>query len=84
MSGHGDLLYKFLDHYQDSSMDGDLVVLFLAYSFSVVALLVSIYAIWTLKEVEDQYKNKVDALKSREKIINKPAIKVPRKKGNWD
>lgn len=62
----------------------DLVLLFLIYSFSVVALGVSLYALWTLKEVEGQYKDKTEALKKRAQFVNKPPIKVPRKKGNWD
>lgn len=62
----------------------DLILLFLIYSFSVTALGVSIYALWTLKEVEDQYKNKIRSLKARNDYINKPPVKVTRKKGHWD
>lgn len=36
----------------------ELGFLFLMYAFSAVALLTSIYALWTLKEVEELYKSK--------------------------
>ena len=34
----------------------DLVLLFMIYAFSVIALATSVYALWTLKEVEAYYK----------------------------
>ena len=36
----------------------DLTLIFLIYAFSCIALGVSIYALWTLKEIEEYYKNK--------------------------
>lgn len=62
----------------------DLVLLFIIYAFSVISLGVSLYAIWTLKEIEDQYKNKIRSFKARINHTNKPPITVPRKKGHWD
>jgi hypothetical protein len=62
----------------------DLVLLFLIYSFSAIALGISIYALWTLKEVEEQFNNKVRSLKGREKHLSKPPITVPRERGHWD
>lgn len=34
----------------------DLAFLFLMYAFSTIALAVSVYALWTLKEVEEYYR----------------------------
>ena len=36
----------------------DLTFLFLIYAFASIALGVSVYALWTLKEVEEQFRNK--------------------------
>jgi hypothetical protein len=36
----------------------DLAFLFLIYAFATISLAVSIYALWTLKELEELYKHK--------------------------
>ena len=36
----------------------DLGFLFLIYAFATISLAVSVYALWTLKELEDFYKSK--------------------------
>ena len=39
-------------------MTADIVIIFAAYCMSVIALLVSIYALWTLDEIKEYYKKK--------------------------
>lgn len=39
-------------------MHVDLVLLFLIYCFSIISLGVSIYALWTLEEIRQEFKNK--------------------------
>lgn len=54
------------------------------YVISVAALLISIYALWTLEEIRQQYDNKYNARKNYNQWQNQPPIKVDRKKGHWD
>jgi flagellar basal body-associated protein FliL len=58
----------------------DLTFLLLIYVFSVIALAVSIYALWTLKEVEQMYK----AAGRKKTKPSLPPITVARAKGHWD
>ena len=59
----------------------DLGFLLLIYVFSVIALAVSIYALWTLKEIEQMYKTPKKSSTQRKAL---PPIKVERLKGHWD
>jgi hypothetical protein len=64
----------------------DLVLLFLIYAFSVISMAVSIYALWTLKEVEEWYKTKNSKPNNawdhyHSKAKQKTRTKVP---GHWD
>lgn len=61
----------------------DLVFLFLIYCFATIALGVSIYSLWTLKEIEEYYKKK-NKKPTTSTWANKPPIKVDRAKGLWD
>lgn len=54
------------------------------YVISVSALLVSIYALWTLEEVKQHYDNKYNAQKNYNHWHNQPPIKVDKGKGHWD
>ena len=65
----------------------DLVFLFLMYAFSSIALAVSVYALWTLKEVEELYKKKNSKSNNAWDHYHKRAkepVTVPRAKGHWD
>lgn len=57
------------------------------YIIAVLALAISVYALWTLIEVEEQFKKKTtksnNAWDHYHKRANEP-IKVPRAKGHWD
>ncbi len=64
----------------------DLLLLFLIYAFSVISMAVSIYALWTLKEVEELYKTKNSKPNNawehyHNKAKQKTRSKVP---GHWD
>lgn len=63
----------------------DLVVLFLIYSFSVIALGVSLYALWTLKEIEQHLKNQYNRkLKNAwDHYHNKSTEQAKNKKSIW-
>lgn len=54
------------------------------YFIAVVALGISIYALWTLKEVEDYYKRRTSSKSAYDEWKTKPPITVARKKGHWD
>ena len=61
----------------------DLIFLFLIYSFATIALAVSVYALWTLEEVKEEFRKK-NKNKPKSSYANKPPIQVPRSKGHWD
>lgn len=61
----------------------DLLLLFLIYAFAVIALAVSVYALWTLEEIKQELKKK-NSIKPKSSYAIKPQIQVPRKKGHWD
>lgn len=54
------------------------------YVISVSALLVSIYALWTLEEIRQYYANKHNAQKNYNQWQNQPPVKVAKGKGHWD
>lgn len=54
------------------------------YFISVLALGVSVYALWSLEEIRRFYDNKHNAKKNYQTWQNKPVIKMPRAKGHWD
>lgn len=54
------------------------------YFISVLALGVSVYALWSLEEIRRYYDNKYNAQKNYNHWQNQPPIKVPRGKGHWD
>jgi hypothetical protein len=60
----------------------ELGLLFLIYCFSVIALAVSIYALWTLEEIKQFYKKLYQ--QKPKKATPPPPIKVQRPKGHWD
>ncbi len=59
-------------------------ILLAIYVISVTALLISIYALWTLEEIRRHYIDKHNAQKNYNQWTNKPTIKVARGKGHWD
>ena len=61
----------------------ELDFLLLIYAFSTISLGVSVYALWTLKELEDYYKTKNKKPKINNWEIKAPT-KVNRPKGHWD
>jgi flagellar basal body-associated protein FliL len=61
-------------------MHVDLMFLLLMYIFSVSALAVSIYVLWSLKEFEQMFRTK-DKKKAKPPL---PPITVSRSKGHWD
>ena len=60
----------------------DAVFLLLIYVFASIALGVSIYALWTLKELQDYYKARDSKLRQIKRSM--PPIPVKQKKGHWD
>jgi hypothetical protein len=57
------------------------------YAIAVLALAVSVYALWSLEEIRIYYKssrNKTSKPNAWEQYKNLPPIKVDRKKGHWD
>lgn len=54
------------------------------YLIAVVALCISVYALWTLKEIEDYYKRKNSSRSTYDEWKSKPPITVARAKGHWD
>jgi flagellar basal body-associated protein FliL len=57
------------------------------YAIAVLALAVSVYALWSLEEIRRYYKNsrnKTSKPNAYEQYKNLPPIKVNRAKGHWD
>lgn len=56
------------------------------YFIAVLALAVSVYALWSLEEIRQYYerKNIAKGPNAWEQYKNKPPIKMPREKGHWD
>lgn len=59
----------------------DLTLLLIMYVFSCIAVGLSIYALWTLKEIEEYYKKRSIKPKQR---IPLPKVVAPKSKGHWD
>lgn len=59
-------------------------LLLIIYFISVLALGISIYALWSLEEIRQYYAKKYQSQKNYELWQNMPAIKVDRAKGHWD
>lgn len=62
----------------------DGIMLFAIYFIAVLALAVSVYALWSLEEIRLFYEKKYSNQKKYIEIKSKPPITVPRKKGHWD
>ena len=67
----------------------DLGFLLLIYVFATIALAVSVYALWTLKEVEELYKNKNkrkpnNAWDHYHTSASQKTKPISRSKGHWD
>lgn len=57
------------------------------YAIAVLALAVSVYALWSLEEIRRYYensRNKTSKPNAYERYKNLPPIKVDRAKGHWD
>jgi len=57
------------------------------YAIAVLALAVSVYALWSLEEIRRYYensRNKTSKPNAYEQYKNLPPIKVNRAKGHWD
>lgn len=57
------------------------------YFIAVLALAVSVYALWSLEEIRQYYEKSTKTIKKPnawEQYNNKPPIKMPRGKGHWD
>lgn len=54
------------------------------YFIAVLALAVSVYALWSLEEIRRYYDSKSDATQRYQGWKNKPPITVKRGKGHWD
>lgn len=62
-------------------------VLLAIYAIAVLALAVSVYALWSLEEIRRYYensRNKTSKPNAYEQYKNLPPIKVNRAKGHWD
>jgi flagellar basal body-associated protein FliL len=59
-------------------------MLFAIYFIAVLALAVSVYALWSLEEIRKYYEKKNTKPTAREQYKNKPPITVNRAKGHWD
>jgi hypothetical protein len=62
----------------------DLSLLFLIYCFSVIALGVSIYALWTLEEIRQELKSKNRKPNNAWDHYHNKANEKPKAKGYWD
>lgn len=62
----------------------DGIMLFLIYLISVLALAVSVYALWSLEEIRKYYENKSSSQERYQEWKTKPPIAVARGKGHWD
>lgn len=57
------------------------------YAIAVLALAVSVYALWSLEEIRRYYensRNKTSKPNAYEQYKNLPPIRVDRAKGHWD
>jgi len=61
----------------------DLGLLFLIYAFATISLAVSVYALWTLKELEEFYKKRNSKNRSTTTYYP-PVTGKSRAKGHWD
>ena len=59
-------------------------LLFAIYFIAVLALAVSVYALWSLEEIRRYYVKKYSSEKNYSQWKNKPPITVARAKGHWD
>lgn len=62
-------------------MTADIILIFAAYCISVIALLVSIYALWSLDEIKEQYKQKY--VKSRHTKVMAKSNPSPKTTHIW-
>jgi hypothetical protein len=65
-------------------MHVDLVFLFLIYSFATIALGVSVYALWTLQEVKDEFKKKQSKPGNAWDHYHNKAKEKPKARGHWN
>ncbi len=56
------------------------------YLLSVIAAIISLYALWTLEEIRQYYEknNRAKGPNAWEQYKNKPPVKPTRGKGHWD
>ncbi len=61
-------------------------MLLVIYLLAVFAAAISVYALWTLEEIRQQYekKNNTKSPNAWEQYKNKPPITPSRGKGHWD
>lgn len=59
-------------------------MLFAIYFIAVLALAVSVYALWSLEEIRKYYDSKYSSQKNYNDWKNKPPITIERGKGHWD
>jgi flagellar basal body-associated protein FliL len=59
-------------------------MLFAIYFIAVLALAVSVYALWSLEEIRKYYEKKNTKTSAWEQYKNKPPIAVNRAKSHWD
>jgi hypothetical protein len=61
-------------------------MLFAIYFIAVLALAVSVYALWSLEEIRQYYerKNVVKGHNAYQQYKNKPPVTPSREKGHWD
>jgi hypothetical protein len=62
----------------------DLVFLLIMYGFSATALLISIYTLWTLREIQEFYKKKNSKPNNAWDHYHEKAKQKPQPKGYWD
>jgi hypothetical protein len=62
----------------------DLILLFLIYSFATIALAVSVYALWTLQEVKEEFKKKRSKPGNAWDHYHNKAKEKPKAKGHWN
>jgi hypothetical protein len=62
----------------------DLILLFLIYSFATIALAVSVYALWTLQEVKDEFKKKQSKPGNAWDHYHNKVKEKPKAKGHWN
>jgi len=59
-------------------------MIFAIYFIAVLALAVSVYALWSLEEIRKYYESKYLSQKNYGNWKSKPPITVERAKGHWD